>query len=113
MLLSALKILIFFAIVLAVTLGVLQLSETGDGLTLVYGGTEYTLGPVQTLIAVTVTVLLGWLAVRLLGLLLDRLGGRGACRAAATFLPPHGEFFHHLSRDTPVPFQAADRRTVT
>ena len=70
MLLSALKILIFFAIVLAVTLGVLQLSETGDGLTLVYGGTEYTLGPVQTLIAVTVTVLLGWLAVRLLGLLL-------------------------------------------
>ena len=70
MLLSALKILIFFAIVLAVTLGAMQLSETGDGLTLVYGGVEYVLGPVQTMIAVTVTVLLGWFAVRLLGLLL-------------------------------------------
>lgn len=70
MLLSALKILIFFAIVLAVTLGAMQLSETGDGLTLVYGGTEYVLGPVQTMIAVTVAILLGWLAVRLLGLML-------------------------------------------
>ena len=70
MLLSALKILIFFAIVLAVTLGAMQLSENGDGLTLVYGGMEYVLGPVQTMIAATVAVLLGWLAVRLLMLAL-------------------------------------------
>ncbi|RCW85817.1 heme biosynthesis protein HemY [Paracoccus lutimaris] len=70
MLLSALKILIFFAIVLAVTLGAMQLSESGDGLTLVYGGTEYVLGPVQTMIAATVVVLLGWLVVRLLMLAL-------------------------------------------
>ena len=70
MLLSALKILIFFAIVLAVTLGAMQLSETGDRLTLVYGGTEYMLGPVQTMIAVAVVILLGWFAVRLLGLVL-------------------------------------------
>ena len=70
MLLSALKILIFFAIVLAITLGAIQLSESGQGLSMVYGGTEYTLGPVQLFIAVLVVVLLGWLVVKLLGLLL-------------------------------------------
>lgn len=70
MLLSALKILIFFAIVLAITLGALQLSESGQGLSMVYGGTEYTLGPVQLAIAALVVVLLGWLVVRALGLLI-------------------------------------------
>ena len=50
MLLSALKILIFFAVVLSLTLGAVQLSETGHGLSMVYGGVEYTLGPVQALI---------------------------------------------------------------
>ena len=70
MLLSALKILIFFAIVLAVTLGAIQLSEHGHGLSMVYGGTEYTLGPVQVLIALLIAVLLGWIAVKILGLAL-------------------------------------------
>lgn len=70
MLLSALKILIFFAIVLVLTLGAMQLSETGQGLSMVYGGTEYTLGPVQLVIAALVVVLLGWAVVRLLALLL-------------------------------------------
>ena len=50
MLLSALKILIFFAVVLCLALGAVQLSETGHALRLVYAGTEYTLGPVQALI---------------------------------------------------------------
>jgi len=70
MLLSALKILIFFAIILAITLGAIQLSESGQGLSMVYGGTEYTLGPVQLLIAVLVVVVLGWLAVKILGMFL-------------------------------------------
>ncbi len=70
MLLSALKILIFFAIVLVLTLGAMQLSETGQGLSMVYGGTEYTLGPVQLVIAALVVVVLGWAVVRLLALLL-------------------------------------------
>ncbi len=70
MLLSALKILIFFAIVLAITLGAIQVSENGQGLSMVYGGTEYTLGPVQVLVGALVVVLLGWLVVKLLGLLL-------------------------------------------
>ncbi|WP_347267673.1 heme biosynthesis HemY N-terminal domain-containing protein [Paracoccus sp. (in: a-proteobacteria)] len=69
MLLSALKILIFFAIVLAATLGALQLAETGHELRLVFGGVEYSLGPVQALIALAVLVVAGWLALRLVGLL--------------------------------------------
>lgn len=69
MLLSALKILMFFAIVLVLTLGAMQLSETGQGLSMVYGGTEYTLGPVQLVIAAVIVVLLGWITVRILGLL--------------------------------------------
>ncbi|KGJ06376.1 HemY protein [Paracoccus halophilus] len=69
MLLSALKILLFFAIVLAVALGAMQLSESNQGLTMVYDGTEYVLGPVHVLIAVIVVVLLGWLVVRIVGLI--------------------------------------------
>lgn len=68
MLLSALKILVFFAIVLAVALGAMQLSESNDGLLVVFGGTEYVLGPVHALIAAAVVVLLGWLVVRVVGL---------------------------------------------
>ncbi|MDT1060250.1 heme biosynthesis HemY N-terminal domain-containing protein [Paracoccus sp. CPCC 101403] len=67
MLLSALKILIFFAVVLAVTLGAVQLAETGHGLRMVYGGTEYVLGPVQALIGLILLFLLGWLVVKLVG----------------------------------------------
>lgn len=70
MLLSALKILIFFAVVLAVTLGVVSLSEHGHALRLVYDGVEYSLGPVQALIGLVVVVLLGWLVVKLVGLAL-------------------------------------------
>lgn len=70
MLLSALKILVFFAIVLAIALGAMQLSESNDGLTVVFGGTEYVLGPVHALIAAAIAVILGWLAVRIVGLVL-------------------------------------------
>ena len=70
MLLSALKIMIFFAIVLAVALGAMQLSEGNDGLVLVFGGTEYVLGPVHALIALAVVIVLGWLVVRVVGLVL-------------------------------------------
>ncbi|MTH34278.1 tetratricopeptide repeat protein [Paracoccus limosus] len=67
MLLSALKILIFFAVVLAVTLGAVHLSEQGHALRLVYGGVEYSLGPVQALIGLVVLLFLGWLLFKLLG----------------------------------------------
>ncbi len=68
MLLSALKILIFFAIVLAVALGMMQLSESGHGLTMVFNGTEYVLGPVHALIALLVFVVLAWALMRVVGL---------------------------------------------
>ena len=68
MLLSALKILVFFAVILAIALGFGQLSEYGSGLRMVYGGVEYTLGPVQLLIGVLVLCVLGWLVVKIIGL---------------------------------------------
>lgn len=68
MLLSLLKILIFFAVVLAIALGAVYLSENGQGLRLVYDGVEYTLGPVQLFVAVVLVVVLGWLVMRLIGL---------------------------------------------
>lgn len=70
MILSLLKILFFFAVVLAVTLFAVNLSETGDALRVVFAGTEYTLGPIQTFIAIVVLALAGWLAFKLLGLFL-------------------------------------------
>ncbi|MDF3607688.1 heme biosynthesis HemY N-terminal domain-containing protein [Paracoccus sp. DMF-8] len=68
MLLSLLKILIFFAVVLAIALGAVYLSENGQGLRLVYDGVEYTLGPVQLFVAVVLVVVLGWVVMRLIGL---------------------------------------------
>ncbi|AGT07654.1 heme biosynthesis protein HemY [Paracoccus aminophilus] len=73
MLLSLLKILIFFAVVLAIALGAVHLSETGQALRLVYGGTEYTLGPVQLFVALVIVMILAWAAMRLLGLLVATL----------------------------------------
>lgn len=70
MLLSALKILMFFAVVLVIALGARQLAENGHGLRMVYDGTEYVLGPLQLLIGVILLCLLGWLVVKLVGLAL-------------------------------------------
>lgn len=69
MLLTLLKVLIFFAIVLAVALGLSHLSETGEGVRLVFAGTEYTLGPVQTVLLLLVASAAVWLALKVLGLI--------------------------------------------
>lgn len=69
MLLSLLKILLFFAFILAVAIGLNRLSATTDGVQLVFGGTEYTLGPIQVVVALVVLVVAGWLAMKLLGML--------------------------------------------
>ncbi|AUH65662.1 heme biosynthesis protein HemY [Paracoccus zhejiangensis] len=68
MLLSLLKILFFFAVVLAVALGAMHLSETGQSLRLEFNGTEYLLGPVQVIIGLLVLMVAAWLAMKLLGL---------------------------------------------
>lgn len=70
MLLSLLKILFFFAVVVALSLGALRLSETGQMLRIEYGGTEFVLTPVKALVALLVLMVLAWLLFKLLGLLL-------------------------------------------
>lgn len=67
MLLSALKILIFFAVVLALTMGAVHLAEYGHALRMVYGGVEYNLGPVQALIGLIAVFFIGWLLIKLVG----------------------------------------------
>ncbi|QBX33748.1 heme biosynthesis protein HemY [Paracoccus liaowanqingii] len=70
MLLSLLKILLFFAVVLLLALGAVHLSETGQMLRLEYGGTEIALTPVKALVALLVLMVTAWLIFKLLGLLL-------------------------------------------
>lgn len=70
MLLSLLKILFFFAVVLVVSLGAVQLSETGQMLRIEYAGTEYALTPVKAVVALLVLMVLAWLVFKALGLLL-------------------------------------------
>ena len=70
MLLSLLKILFFFAVVLLVSLGAMRLSETGQMLRLEYAGTEYALTPVKAVVALLVLMVLAWLVFKALGLFL-------------------------------------------
>ena len=67
MILSLLKILLFFAVVLALALGAQHLAQTGEPLRILFGGTEYTLGPVQAVVAGLVALLLAWVVLKLLG----------------------------------------------
>lgn len=70
MLLSLLKILFFFAVVLVLALGAVHLSETGQVLRIEYGGTEFALTPVKALVALLVLMVAAWLIFKLLGLFL-------------------------------------------
>lgn len=73
MILSLLKILFFFAVVLAIALGAMQLSESGQMLRLEYAGTEYVLTPVKAIVALLVLMVLAWIVFKLLGLVLALL----------------------------------------
>ncbi|RJE82256.1 heme biosynthesis protein HemY [Paracoccus onubensis] len=70
MFLSLLKILFFFAAVLAIALGAIKLSETAQPLFLEYAGTEIMLTPVKAVVALLVLMVLAWLVFKLLGLVL-------------------------------------------
>lgn len=70
MFLSLLKILFFFAAVLAIALGGIKLSETAKPLYLEYGGTEIVLTPIKAVVALVVLMVLAWLVFKLLGLIL-------------------------------------------
>lgn len=66
---TLLKVLLFFAVVLAAALAATRLAETGQTLRIVFDGVEYTLGPVQVLVAIGIVVVLSWLLMKLLGFL--------------------------------------------
>ncbi|QDY68248.1 heme biosynthesis protein HemY [Qingshengfaniella alkalisoli] len=73
MLWSLIRILIFVVAIAAVIFGVEYLSMHGEGVRIAVANTEFTLGPVQLLIACVVLVCLVWLAIRLAGLALATL----------------------------------------
>ena len=73
MLWSLLKILIFVAIIAIIALGADYLMESQGGAQISLAGTEYTLGPLQSVMAAVVLVVLVWLGLKLLTLLVATL----------------------------------------
>jgi len=73
MLWSLLKILVFVAIVALLAFGAGVLLETAGGVQITLAGTEYTLGALQSVIALLVLMVLTWLFFKLLSLLLATL----------------------------------------
>lgn len=73
MLQSLVKILVFFAITLAVAMGLIWIGDTGDSLTLTFGGRLYVLGPVTVFVALLLLMVLGWAILRLVGFLVASL----------------------------------------
>ena len=73
MLWSLIKILLFIVIIAALALGAGYLMESQGGVQITMAGTEYTLGPLQSVIAALVGVFLVWLSLKLLSLLMATL----------------------------------------
>lgn len=73
MLWSLLKVLVFVAIVAALTWGAGLLLETNGGVQITAGGTEFTLGPLQSVIAVLLLVVAVWVLLKLFSLLIATL----------------------------------------
>ncbi|SMO71775.1 heme biosynthesis protein HemY [Ruegeria faecimaris] len=73
MLWSLFKILVFVAIVGLLALGAGFLMETKGGVQITAGGTEYTLAPLQSVIALGVMIIAIWLFFKLLTLLIATL----------------------------------------
>ncbi len=65
---SFVKIVLFVAIVAGLTLGAGYLAETGSGVRISLANMEFTLGPVQMVIAVLIAILALWLLLKLVGL---------------------------------------------
>ncbi|MFC3613367.1 heme biosynthesis protein HemY [Lutimaribacter marinistellae] len=73
MLWSLLKILVYVAIIGLLALGAAFLMETSGGVQVTVAGMEYTLGPLQSVIAFLILVLAVWLFFKLLTLLIATL----------------------------------------
>ena len=68
MLWSLIKILFFVALVAVLTYGAGLLMETTGGVRVTFAGTEYTLGPLQSVIAALLLLVTVWLVLKLLSL---------------------------------------------
>ncbi len=73
MLWSLLKILVFVAIIALLAFGAGILMETSGGVQITVAGVEYTLGALQSVLALAVLVLLVWVFFKLLSLLIATL----------------------------------------
>ena len=73
MLWSLFKILVFVAIIGLLAMGAMFLMETSGGVQITVAGTEYTLGPLQSVIALGVLVVAVWVFFKLLSLLVATL----------------------------------------
>lgn len=69
MLVSLTKFLIFVGLIVGAIFGLEFLMREGEGLRLAVADTEFTLGPVQTLIAAVLLLVVVWVVLKLLGLL--------------------------------------------
>ena len=73
MLWSLIKILVFVALIALLTMGAGMLLETQGGIQITVAGTEYTLGPLQSVIAGLVLIVALWVFLKLLSLLVATL----------------------------------------
>ncbi|MFZ7090957.1 heme biosynthesis protein HemY [Primorskyibacter sp. 2E233] len=73
MLWSLIKIVVFVALVAALTLGAGYLMESQGGIQVTVAGTEFTLGPLQSVIGALVLVALVWVFFKLFGLVIALL----------------------------------------
>lgn len=69
MLWSLIKIVVFVAVIAALTWGASTLLESSGGLQITVMGTEFSFGPLQSVIAVIVLVIAVWLLLKILSLL--------------------------------------------
>ncbi|GHD98322.1 heme biosynthesis protein HemY [Defluviimonas sp. 20V17] len=66
---SLIKVLLFVAAIAALTMGAGHLMDMGGGLRLTIGGWEFSLGPLQAVIAALLLVLALWIVMKLVGFL--------------------------------------------
>jgi HemY protein len=70
---SLLKVLLFVAAIAAMTFGAGMLMDTGGGIRIAMMGQEFSLGPLQTIVALLALMLALWVVMKLVGLLVATL----------------------------------------
>jgi HemY protein len=70
---SLIKVLLFVAAIAGLTYGAGFLMDTGGGIRIAMAGQEYTLGPLQALIAIMVLLVTMWILLKLIGLVVATL----------------------------------------